>query len=234
MLELAAVRPGERVLEIGPGRGALTRELVRVATRLEAYEVDRESCEQLKREFEGTSLVLHNEDAFDSSPEFDVLLSSLPYSESSHFVEWLSKRRYDRAVVLLQRDFAEKITAQPGSRAYRAVSVISQASARVEIVSGVGRLSFDPQPRVNSCILTMRWARTLTSEQTAAIKRIFSQKRRTVRAALRSLGLVEPPSALPTMENNQLQCRVGSLRPESVLAMVGVLARSDRGRARQT
>ena len=163
MIRLAAIRHDERVLEIGTGRGALTKELVGLTANLEGYEIDRESYEGLKSELGGAVLVLHNEDAFKSSPEFDVLLSSLPYSESSHFVEWLSRRKYDRAVVLLQRDFAMKITAPPGSPAYRAVSVISQASARVEIVSDVGRLSFDPPPRVNSSLVTMRWRRTLSA-----------------------------------------------------------------------
>ncbi len=230
MVRLADIRRDERVLEIGTGRGALTKELAGLTAHLEGYEIDRESYEGLKAELEGSRLVLHNEDAFKSSPDFDVLLSSLPYSESSHFVEWLSRKKYDRAVVLLQRDFAMKITAPPGSPAYRAVSVISQASARVEIVSDVSRLSFDPPPRVNSSLVTMRWRRTLGAEQTAMIKRIFSQKRRTVRAALKSLGLEAPPSAPDPAVGFPLQCRVNSLRPDSVLAMIGVLSRAEQAR----
>ena len=226
MVGRAAIGPGERVLEIGTGRGALTKELVRLTTHLEGYEIDEENYEGLRRELGGASVVLHHADAFKSSPEFDVLISSLPYSESSNFVEWLSQRKYDRAVVLLQRDFARKITAPPGSPAYRAVSVVSQASAVVEIVSDVSRFSFDPQPRVNSCLVTMRWKRTLSSEQIAMIKRIFSQKRRTVRAALKSLGHAEPPSVPAMSAAVPLQCRVNSLRPESVLALVGVLGRA--------
>jgi len=228
MISLAAVKHGERVLEIGTGRGALTKGLVGLAAHIEGYEIDNESYEGLRRDLKGSSVVLRNEDAFKSSPEFDVLLSSLPYSESSHFVEWLSRRRYDRAVVLLQRDFADKITATPATPAYRAVSVISQASAHVEIVSGVRRLSFDPPPRVDSCLVTMRWRRTLSAEQIAMIKKIFSQKRRTVRAALKNLGLPAPPSAPVPGESSPLQCRVNSLRPDSVIAMIDVLARADQ------
>jgi len=228
MISLAAIRPGERVVEIGTGRGALTRELVGLTANLEGYEIDRESYEGLRKELAATPLVLRNQDAFESSPDFDVLLSSLPYSESSSFVEWLSHRRYDRAVVLLQRDFATKITAPPASPAYRAVSVISQASAQVEIVSGVSRRSFDPPPRVDSCLVTMRWRRTLSAEQIAMIRKIFSQKRRTVRAALKNLGLAAPLSAPESSAHEYLQCRVNSLRPESVIAMISVLARADK------
>jgi 16S rRNA (adenine1518-N6/adenine1519-N6)-dimethyltransferase len=228
MIAIADIRKDERVLEIGTGKGALTRRLVELSNRLEGYEIDPSNYENLKREL-GGSLVMYNRDVFRSSvAEFDVLLSSLPYSESSVFVEWLSRRHYDRAVVVLQQDFARKITAQPGSPVYRAVSVISQASAQVEIVSGVDRLSFEPPPRVDSCLVTMKWRRCLTVEEVVMIRRIFSQKRRTVRAALRSLGLEVPPSApsKPPGENAPLQCRVNSLRAESVLAMVAVLARA--------
>jgi len=225
IIGLAKVRPGEHVLEIGTGRGALTKKLVRLTDYVEGYEIDKDNYEQLEQEI-GGSAKLNNRDAFDSSPDFDVLVSTLPYSESSRFVEWLSQRFYNRAIVVVQRDFAKKITAAPGSEAYRAVSVISQVSAEVKIVGDVYRDSFDPPPRVNSCIVTMRWHRTLTPEQTAMIKRIFSQKRKTVKAALNSLGLEAPPSAPAPGQNDLLQCRVGSLRPESVLAMTGVLERS--------
>ncbi len=229
MVDIAAVRRGERVVEIGTGMGALTRELVRLTPAFEGYEVDEASYLSLRKEM-GESVVLHNEDAFASSPTFDVLISSLPYSESSRFVEWLAKSRYERAVVLLQEDFARKITAPPGSPAYRAVSVVAQASADVEIVSRVGRSSFDPPPRVNSCLVTMKWKRSLSLTEIALIKKIFSQKRRTVRAALRNLGMVAPLQGSTAPENVKLQCRVNALRPQSVLAMVGALTRSERSR----
>jgi 16S rRNA (adenine1518-N6/adenine1519-N6)-dimethyltransferase len=222
MIALAAIKPGERVLEIGTGRGALTRELLRLTPNFEGYEVDVESYEKLRKELPEAKIL--NEDAFESATDFDVLLSSLPYSESSNFVEWLSLNKYDRAVLLLQRDFAEKLVAAPGSRSYRAVSVISQASSKVEIITGVPREAFDPPPRVNSCIVSMRWRRTLNESQISMIKRIFSQKRRTVKAALKSLGL-QAPSSAPEDRNEFLQCRVGSLRPESVLAMTSVISR---------
>jgi 16S rRNA A1518/A1519 N6-dimethyltransferase RsmA/KsgA/DIM1 with predicted DNA glycosylase/AP lyase activity len=76
----------------------------------------------------------------------------------------------------------------------------------------------------------MRWRRTLSGEQTAMIKRIFSQKRRTVRAALKNLGLAAPPSAPESSEHEYLQCRVNSLRPESFIAMISVLASAERAR----
>ena len=225
ILDLASIRQGERVLEIGTGKGALTRELVSLSDRVEGYEIDEEGSLKLKKELGGTPLVLHNEDAFESKPAFDVLVSSLPYSESSVFVEWLSHQRYERAVVVLQQDFARKITAAPGDAAYRAVSVISQASTHAEIVSDIGRRAFDPPPRVNSCLVKMRWRRSLTEEQTALIKQVFSQKRRTLRAALKNLGMVLPPTSRFSAD-----CRINKLEPESVVALIDSLEpRGSRG-----
>lgn len=226
VLDLASVRRGERVLEIGTGRGALTRELASLTDSLDGYEIDEETYLALEEELRGTSLVLHNEDAFGSSPEFDVLLSSLPYSESSAFVEWLSHQKYDRAVVVLQKDFAQKITAPPGDDAYRAVSVISQASAQAEIVCGIGKHSFDPPPRVSSSLVTMRWKRTLTKEETALIKRIFSLKRRTLRAALKRLEL-----PLPALSSSAGESRVEKLSPDSVMELVARIREESAGEA---
>jgi len=233
IIEAAAIQTGERVFEIGTGRGALTKELVGISSFLEGYEVDGENYEYLKRELASPSLILRNEDAFASSSTFDVLVSSLPYSESSRFVEWLSQRKYDRAVVLLQADFVRKIAASPGSPDYRAVSVISQVSVDVEVISDVSRLDFDPPPRVDSALVKMRWKKTLTSGEIGMIKRIFSQKRRTVRAALKNLGLVAPVSVSASPEREYLQCRVNSLRPDSVISMIDLLARSESKRTRQ-
>ncbi len=212
MLMLAAIKPGERVLEIGTGKGALTRELVKVATRLEAYEVDRQSFLQLSTELGRIpSLELHNSDAFASSPRFDVLVTSLPYSESSEFVEWLAQHSYDRAVAVLQQDFAAKLTARPGPDAYKAVSVIAQVSSDVEVVGAIPRDSFDPPPRVNSSLVTMRFRATLTGAEIAFVKRLFSQKRRRIGAALRELKLDAHGVG------SELDTRVNMLRPEEVI-----------------
>ena len=147
MVRTACIEGPERVLEIGTGKGVVTRELCKTSTRVEAFELDHENV-LATRSLGLDGLVLHEEDAFSAPREFDVLVSSLPYSESSNFVDWLAKLRYRRAIVLLQRDFAWKLIAQPGDESYRAVSVISQISSEVRVIRDVARTSFDPPPRV--------------------------------------------------------------------------------------
>jgi len=211
IVEVAAIQTTEKVIEIGTGRGALTRLLVGLTDNLQGYEVDRLNYLELAKELgHNPHLALHNSDAFESTSGFDVLVSSLPYSESSTLIDWLSQRTYQRAVLVLQEDFARKLVARPGEQAYRAVSVIAQVCSQIDIVSTVNKLSFDPPPRVNSCIVTMKHLRSLRSAQVGVIKRLFSQKRRKLRAALKTLGL-ELPSPYTT------DARVNMLRPEEVL-----------------
>ena len=211
VVALAEIRPGERVLEIGTGRGALTRELCRVARRVEGYEVDEENFRATRDEVGAGRLRLHHGDAFRSRPRFDVLVSSLPYSRSSAFVEWISGMAYDRALVLLQDDFVGKIVSPPGSRDYRAVSAIAQASADVAVLDRVRRSAFDPQPRVDTVIVSMKPRRRLSERQISGMKRLFALRRKTVAAVLgRRAAEMGPVSGK----------RIYSLTPEEVLKII--------------
>jgi len=186
MVELADIKGEDKVLEIGTGRGALTTELARSAGSLEAYEVDRENYVATKRV--ASSINLHLNDAFKSKPTFDVLVSSLPYSESSSFIEWLSMMKYDRAIVLLQKDFVSKITAESGTRNYRALSALAQLSAEIVPKDRVGRNSFVPAPRVDSQIVLFRPRRRLNVREVSALKSVFSLRRRTLASVANALG----------------------------------------------
>jgi len=210
VIELAAIMNGERVLEVGTGRGTLTAELAKVAESFEAYEIDRENYLTTKSLLNSQHAKLRLGDAFKARPRFDVLVSSLPYSESSTFVEWLSELAYERAIVILQEDFARKITANPGDRNYRAVSVIAQLSADISLKNPVPRLAFEPPPRVNSRMVVFVRKRKLTRKKVVLIKLLFSLRRRRVKAALTKLGFDSPVGA------NLGSRRVNSLAPEEV------------------
>jgi len=206
MVRLAAIEWDDRVLEIGTGRGALTRALSGVAERFEAFELDRNNYLATKEL--GLDVALQLGDAFADSREFDVLVSSLPYSESSNFVEWLSRHRYERAVVLLQRDFVDKLLALPGRDAYRAISVVSQISSEVRRERDVPRESFDPPPKVSSVVVVIRPREVLSLDEIRLVKLLFSQRRRKLSGALKQLGL-------STRETDpaQLSRRVQDLAP---------------------
>jgi 16S rRNA (adenine1518-N6/adenine1519-N6)-dimethyltransferase len=189
IVELAQIRPTDRVLEIGTGRGALTRELAGLGISFEAYEVDRHNYDETMAAVRGRRARIRLGNAFKHRPRFDVLVSSLPYSQSATFVEWLRRADFDRAVVVLQEDFVNKITARPGARDYRGISALGQIAFEIKVLERVNRKSFDPQPRVNSVIVSFGPKFPVSKAEAANIMRLFSLRRRQVDSALAELGM---------------------------------------------
>lgn len=208
IVESAAVQRTERVLEIGTGRGALTKELAGRGASFTGYEVDRKNFECTKEAIRGRPVRLFLADVFKAKPEFDVLVASLPYSRSAAFVRWLSPLAFSRAVVVLQEDFGRKVTAPPGSRGYRGVSALAQVAFDVEVLGRVPRRSFAPQPRVSSVVLSFRPKRRVSEAEAARITKLFSLRRRRVDSALVALGMGE--------RKGLGERRVYSLKPEEV------------------
>jgi len=213
MISIAGVTKSEVVLEIGTGRGALTEILARSCQKLEGYDVDPVNVDLTRRSVTSDNVSIHQADAFKARPSFDVLVSSLPYSASAVFVDWLSQMTYDRAVVLLQEDFVQKMTAPVGSRNYRAVSVIAQISSNITLGERVGREAFSPSPQVASRIVTFRPKIRMQKSQIVLIKELFALRRRTLGSAFHILGF-HPPS------HDDLAKRVYHLRPSEVYGIV--------------
>ncbi len=222
MVDLAAIERRHRVLEIGTGRGALTARLAGLSDHLEAFELD-EGNYLVTRESGLDGVELHLGDAFAESREFDILVSSLPYSESSRFVEWLSRHRYERAVVLLQRDFVDKLLTKPGQDAYRAISVISQLSAEVRPDLLVPRGCFVPQPRVSSVVVVMTPRSTLSPGEIGLVKKLFSQRRRKLVSALKQLHL-----GFKNLDAGRLSTRVQDLSPSDFRAVLERVATREK------
>lgn len=212
ILYTASIQNDERVLEIGTGEGVLTVELAKIADEFEAFEIDRENYE-ITKNLVGPKVELRLGDAFRANPKFDVLVSSLPYSESSAFVEWLSMSKYDRAIVVLQEDFAKKITAEPGTQRYRAVSVLAQLSSKISLRDRLNREAFNPPPMVASRIAVFEYERSLTIDEVTLVKKLFGLRRRELGGVLQTLGL-------PASEEYDPSRRVVSLRPEEVYRII--------------
>ncbi len=212
MVAAADIQPHEKVLEIGTGRGVLTWELARLGSKLEGYEVDRENYASTLEKAGSANAVVHLGDAFKKKPSFDVLVSSLPYSRSETFIEWISQVDYDRALVLLQEDFTSKIMAAPGTRNYRAISAIAQISSEITVLRRVGRGSFSPPPKVSSVLASFKPRIKMSPVEISNVKRLFSLRRRQVASALAEL---EMASRMKDYGGK----RVYSLEPDEVHAL---------------
>jgi 16S rRNA (adenine1518-N6/adenine1519-N6)-dimethyltransferase len=189
IVAFANVRPSERVLEIGTGRGALTRRLARLGASFLGYEIDEANFAATSEALHGTGAEVVHSDAFAQYPKFDVLVTSLPYSMSAEFVRWLCSREFVRAIAVLQRDFVEKITAAPGERDYRGISAVAQIAFEVKSLARVARTSFDPPPRVDSVIASFTPRRRISGEEVANVLRLFSLRRRQADSALAELKM---------------------------------------------
>ncbi len=209
IVEAAGILPHERVLEIGTGQGALTKELVGLGGAFEGFEVDKENYEKTLAVIGEESARIHMDDVFLQQPDFDVLVASLPYSRSATFIEWLSGIEYDRAVVLLQKEFVKKILAIPGTRDYRAVSALAQISSEVRVLGRVGRASFSPPPKVSSLLVSVRPKLRISESEVSNVKRLFSLRRREVASALTKLAIVR-------RKEDYGRRRIYSLKPEEV------------------
>jgi 16S rRNA A1518/A1519 N6-dimethyltransferase RsmA/KsgA/DIM1 with predicted DNA glycosylase/AP lyase activity len=188
MIEAAELKPTDSVVEIGTGKGALTEKLAGHCLKLDGYEVDPGNYRATLSRLGGANAHIHLMDGFQRLSPFGVLVSSLPYSRSRDFIEWISRVEYQRGVVLLQEDFVKKVLSKPGARDYRAVAAITQISSEVKEITRVGRNAFDPPPKVNSMIVFIRPRRRLLEGEISNVKKLFSLRRRRVSTALRILG----------------------------------------------
>ncbi len=164
ILAEADPRPGRRILEIGPGLGLLTGGLLEAGALVTAVELDRGLAALLRERFaepiDAGALRLVEGDALDQDlvrllePPYDVV-ANLPYHITSPILHALLGRspRPHRAVLMVQREVAERIAAPPGKMSY--LSVFVQYHARVRIAFGVPPGSFEPEPAVESAVIVV-------------------------------------------------------------------------------
>lgn len=201
----AGITEDDTVLEIGPGLGTLTSELLRRAKNVVAIEFDSELARKLPGQFPGTNLSVINEDvlSFDlnSLPKNYIVVANVPYYITSKIVQMLmtAKNKPKTAVLLVQKEVAERIAAEPGDMSILAIS--AQVYAEAELGIEVPREFFTPPPKVDSqvIILNTRTAPLVDSEKEKQFFQIakagFSSKRKKIRSSLSAGLAISKPEA---------------------------------------
>lgn len=212
----------DTVFEIGTGDGRLTGLLCEKAGKVVSCEIDSDLYAEARRNLsENPNLELLSVDAFRVERPFDVLVSNLPYSRSADFLYWLATKKFKRAVVTVQREFAEKMTAYPSTEGYGAVSVIAQSSFEIQRVAEISRSSFKPSPKVGSTVLRLSpiLPNPISEGCIGMVKLMFSYRRKKVGTAVRYL-VPEARRRLEILDNLGKTCvesRVDQLPPKSML-----------------
>jgi 16S rRNA (adenine1518-N6/adenine1519-N6)-dimethyltransferase len=206
-----ATQPGDRVLEIGPGTGILTRQLLQLAEAVVAVEIDRDLCELLAKKLgkienflllQGDFLTLDLDDLLSPFPAFqhpNKVVANIPYNITGPILEKLlgtiaapAARPYDAIVLLVQKEVAQRLCAHPGSRHYGALSVRVQYLADCEFICDVPAQAFHPPPKVDSAVVRLR-PRPIESpaadprRMETLIKLGFASKRKMLRNNLQSV-----------------------------------------------
>ncbi len=163
MAELACIGPGDTVVEVGPGRGMLTRCLLSSAGRVLAVEKDDGLVDHLRHVFSGEDrlVLVHGDilecDLHELVPQGAKIVANLPYNIASRFVLRLTEAAgaIDRAVLMLQKEVADRLCAKPSDTAYSALTVIVSASFSTSPGFTVGPANFFPRPKVDSRVVVL-------------------------------------------------------------------------------
>ena len=218
-------KPDETVVEVGPGRGALTEILRERAKRVIAIEVDRALAAMLRETYAGTNVEIVEADVLKTrlgelaGGEF-ALVGNVPYYITTPILfHALERPRANRLVFLVQREVADRMAAEPGGKEYGALSVNLQALARVETVFRVPAGAFQPPPKVESAVVRVVpldepvIAAAEEDHFGTTVQRIFGMRRKQMRRVVRSLYGLDAPGADELLSRAAIDPEV---RPETL------------------
>jgi 16S rRNA (adenine1518-N6/adenine1519-N6)-dimethyltransferase len=200
---------GEKVYEVGPGPGGLTRALLRAGAEVVAVERDRRCLpplEELREASDGRLTVIQGDALEIEPPRGAHIVSNLPYNVGTALlVRWLGGEAWPPSwkslTLMFQREVADRIVAAPGSAAYGRLSVLAQWRSQAKLAMKVNRAAFVPPPKVMSAVVHIIATAQPDGVTAAGLERLtgaaFGQRRKMLRRSLAGLpGALEALQAL--------------------------------------
>ncbi|MDC0499225.1 16S rRNA (adenine(1518)-N(6)/adenine(1519)-N(6))-dimethyltransferase RsmA [Candidatus Pseudothioglobus singularis] len=189
-------KKNDHIIEIGPGKGALTFPLIDYLKNIQVIEIDRDLIALLQKK-NNIKITIHESDAlvfnFDQFKQKVRIVGNLPYNISSPLLFHLLNYR-DNIIdmtFMLQKEVVDRIVAPPGSKVYGRISVIMQTFFDTELMFVVPKESFDPQPKIESAILYFKTKKQPLVQNSKPLEEIvkiaFSQRRKTLKNCLKSV-----------------------------------------------
>jgi 16S rRNA (adenine1518-N6/adenine1519-N6)-dimethyltransferase len=182
----AGITRNDVILEIGTGHGILIPYICKNAKQVFSVESDKNLHLAAKSNLNDYSnLVLEYGDGFNSVHNFSIFISNLPYSKSRFAVEWLLGKKFLRAVIMVQKEFAEKLTSK---EEHKAISVLANYGFKIKFLMNVKKSNFFPAPKVDSTVILLEKKRVISKVLISTVNRIFSYRRKTVQNILKQFG----------------------------------------------
>ena len=189
-------KKNDNIIEIGPGKGALTFPLIDHLKNIHVIEIDRDLIALLQKK-NNIKITIHESDAlvfnFNQFKQNIRIIGNLPYNISSPLLFHLLNYR-DNIIdmtFMLQKEVVDRIVAPPGSKVYGRISVIMQTFFDTELMFVVPKESFDPQPKIESAILYLKTKKQPLVQNSKPLEEIvkiaFSQRRKTLKNCLKSV-----------------------------------------------
>jgi 16S rRNA (adenine1518-N6/adenine1519-N6)-dimethyltransferase len=155
-VEYAEINKRDIVLEIGPGKGILTKLLAEKAKKVIAVEIDKKLVEYLKDIMPDNIEIINNDILkvdLEDIAGFNKIVSNIPYQISSPFIFKIMDYNFDSAVLILQKEFAQRLVAEPNDKNYSRLSVSVFYEAYCHLLETVPKTRFKPQPKVDSAMV---------------------------------------------------------------------------------
>ncbi|MGF1482350.1 MAG: 16S rRNA (adenine(1518)-N(6)/adenine(1519)-N(6))-dimethyltransferase RsmA [Cyanophyceae cyanobacterium] len=239
----AQLTQSDRLLEIGPGTGVLTRRLLPEVESVVAVEIDRDLCQRLVSSFgeaenflllQGDILSLDLNSLVTSHP--NKVVANIPYNITGPILEKLlgtiahPRETYELIVLLVQKEVAQRLVAPPGTKAYGALSVKIQYLAACELICDVSSKAFQPPPKVDSAVVRLRPRPQENPASNAGylgtlVKLGFANRRKMLRNNLK--GEVESDRLSQLLEQLEInpQARAENLSVHNWIALSNQLSR---------
>jgi len=220
----AGISKEDRVLEVGPGLGILTSRLIECSDNVVCIELDPALADHIENTY-GERLRLIRGDAVKVPfPPFDVFVSNLPYSVSTPIIFKLLEHDFGKAVVMVQKEFADRMTADVGSPDYSRLTVNLFYKADCRLLENVPSSRFKPQPKVDSAIVEIvpRPAPFEVIDERLFFKITevtFNHRRKKIGTSLKAAKMIEEGWDIPFLDS-----RVEELRPAEIAGIANSIA----------
>lgn len=222
----AKITKEDVVLEVGPGTGILTRLLAEKAKKVIAIEIDEKIIKNLKGKFPSNVELIHKDALkvdFETLPKFNKIVSNLPFQISSPITFKFLDHGFNLAVLIYQKEFADRMNAIPGRKDYSRLSVGVYYKAICELLETIPKTCFKPQPKVDSCavrLIKRKKPPFFIVDETFFFdltKNLFNHRRKKIKNILNNLYGIQG-NDLPFLDK-----RVEELSPEQIGKLCNIL-----------